>query len=264
MGEHFKPGNVVRGNFRRRQSNKGGGTAWLSPEAYRALSREDKMALAVRRQLRGHERRHGPTPARLRKGYYARQRWTWFAIVCAIGAVSGWSFGPWPTGPAVVAPTADIRWGEAQTVPQAVADPGDAAWAARATGQDWAPDRGSGSRAPAERIAFTFCHNGGGTNCVVDGDTFYLNGDKIRIADIDAPETHDYDCASELERGQRATRRLQDLLSSGSIRLASTGRDTDSYGRKLRTVEVNGAGVGEALVGAGLARWYAGGRRSWC
>lgn len=99
---------------------------------------------------------------------------------------------------------------------------------------------------------------------MVDGDTFYLAGEKIRIADIDAPETHDYRCAEELERGQAATRRLQDLLSSGAVRLASIDRDRDAYGRKLRTVEVNGAGVGEALVGEGLARWYAGGRRGWC
>jgi micrococcal nuclease len=112
--------------------------------------------------------------------------------------------------------------------------------------------------------SFSFCHTGGGTNCVVDGDTFYLDGQKIRIADIDAPETHDFGCASELERGQSATRRLQDLLNSGEIRMASIDRDTDIYGRKLRIVEVNGTGVGEALVGEGLARWYGGGRRSWC
>jgi endonuclease YncB( thermonuclease family) len=36
------------------------------------------------------------------------------------------------------------------------------------------------------------------------------------------------------------------------------------YGRKLRTVEVNGTGVGDALVNEGLARPYAGGRRPWC
>ena len=122
----------------------------------------------------------------------------------------------------------------------------------------------SGRTGGGAAIAFTFCHAGGGTNCVVDGDTFYLAGEKIRIADIDAPETHDYRCAEELERGQAATRRLQDLLSSGAVRLASIDRDRDAYGRKLRTVEVNGAGVGEALVGEGLARWYAGGRRGWC
>jgi endonuclease YncB( thermonuclease family) len=37
---------------------------------------------------------------------------------------------------------------------------------------------------------FGACGFGKHRNCVIDGDTFYLNGDKIRIADIDAPETN--------------------------------------------------------------------------
>ena len=39
---------------------------------------------------------------------------------------------------------------------------------------------------------------------MVDGDTFWIAGQKVRIANIDAPETHDYRCASELELGDRA------------------------------------------------------------
>ena len=34
---------------------------------------------------------------------------------------------------------------------------------------------------------FGFCHTGGGENCVVDGDTFWIDGNKVRVADIDAP-----------------------------------------------------------------------------
>ena len=46
--------------------------------------------------------------------------------------------------------------------------------------------------------------------------------------------------------------------------LSGIGRDRDRYGRRLRIVAVDGVSVGETLVGEGLARWYAGGRRSWC
>ncbi len=100
---------------------------------------------------------------------------------------------------------------------------------------------------------------------MVDGDTIYLNGDKIRIAGIDAPETHDYGCASELDRGERAASRLQALLNSGGqVTLTSIDRDEDQYGRKLRNVAVGGADVGDTLIGEGLARAYGGGRRSWC
>jgi endonuclease YncB( thermonuclease family) len=108
------------------------------------------------------------------------------------------------------------------------------------------------------------CFIGGGYNCVVDGDTIWLEGVKIRIADIDAPETHDYHCASEKELGDRATVRLHELLERGSITLQPIDRDEDRYGRKLRIVLVNGTSVGDALVSEGLARWYAGGRRPWC
>ena len=76
----------------------------------------------------------------------------------------------------------------------------------------------SGAPANAEAgviHSFGFCHTGGGTNCVVDGDTFYMDGDKVRIAGIDAPETH-YACASENPAlGDAATEELQALLNSG-------------------------------------------------
>jgi endonuclease YncB( thermonuclease family) len=99
---------------------------------------------------------------------------------------------------------------------------------------------------------------------VVDGDTIWLRGQKIRVADIDAPETHDFRCASEKALGDRATRRLHDLLESGPITLLPIDRDEDVYGRKLRIVQVNGKSVGDALVSEGLARWYGAGRRPWC
>lgn len=114
------------------------------------------------------------------------------------------------------------------------------------------------------RVSFSRCHVGGGYNCVVDGDTIWLRGEKIRIADIDTPETHDYGCQSEKDLGDRATVRLEELLEAGTITLQPIDRDEDQYGRKLRIVLVNGESVGSALVGEGLARWYEGGRRSWC
>jgi endonuclease YncB( thermonuclease family) len=126
---------------------------------------------------------------------------------------------------------------------------------------------GSQTSAPAEggvRAHFSFCHTGGGYNCVVDGDTLYLKGVKIRIADIDAPETHDPRCADEKSLGDRATQRLIRLVNSGEVTLAPIDRDEDNYGRKLRIVKVDGESVGDTLVVEGLARWYEGGRRPWC
>jgi endonuclease YncB( thermonuclease family) len=86
----------------------------------------------------------------------------------------------------------------------------------------------------------------------------------VRIAGIDAPETHDYRCRSELKLGERAARDLQALLNSGAVTMTSIDRDRDVYGRLLRNVSVDGRDVGEALIAAGVARAYANGRRSWC
>jgi micrococcal nuclease len=111
---------------------------------------------------------------------------------------------------------------------------------------------------------FISCHTGGGTNCVVDGDTIWMDGEKIRMADIDAPETHPSRCAEEARLGNAATERLQVLLNAGPVELASADRDTDRYGRKLRIIMQHGRSVGAVLVDEGLARTWEGRRRPWC
>ena len=111
---------------------------------------------------------------------------------------------------------------------------------------------------------FGLCHSGGGVDCVVDGDTFWLGGEKIRLADIDTPETHPPRCAEEAELGERATLRLQALLNAGPVTLVAESRDTDRYGRKLRVAMRDGESLGDTLVAEGLARRWTGSRRPWC
>ena len=111
---------------------------------------------------------------------------------------------------------------------------------------------------------YGLCHTGGGRNCVVDGDTFWMDGVNIRVADIDAPETHPSRCPREEELGRRATLRLQELLNRGPVTLAATDRDEDTYGRKLRIVLQGGKSVGQSLVDEGLARRWTGSQQPWC
>ncbi len=118
--------------------------------------------------------------------------------------------------------------------------------------------------AETNKAHFGYCHQGGGYNCVVDGDTFHYQGQKIRIADIDTPETHPPKCAQEARLGDLATQRLQSLLNAGPFALEQIGRDTDVYGRQLRIVTRNGASIGDDLVREGLARYYGSGRQPWC
>lgn len=101
-------------------------------------------------------------------------------------------------------------------------------------------------------------------NCVVDGDTFWFGGEEIRIADIDAPETHPARCPEEQDLGDEATRQLHDWLNAGAFSFESIDHDTDRYGRKLRVVRRGGSSVGDRLVSQGLARWWQGRRRPWC
>jgi endonuclease YncB( thermonuclease family) len=112
--------------------------------------------------------------------------------------------------------------------------------------------------------AFALCAEPPRTTCVVDGDTFWLAGEKIRIADINAPETHQAACPAEREHGERAKRRLLALLNAGPFELAIEGRSQDRYGRALRVVKRNGVSLGERLVAEGLAEEWKGRRGDWC
>jgi micrococcal nuclease len=111
---------------------------------------------------------------------------------------------------------------------------------------------------------YPLCSSSIRRNCVVDGDTFYTAKNKIRIADIDAPETHPPRCALEADLGDRATTRLSELLSAGSFELVRADRDEDRHGRKLRIIIRNGRSIGDMLVSEGLARKWTGKRRPWC
>lgn len=111
---------------------------------------------------------------------------------------------------------------------------------------------------------FALCGPGPRQTCVVDGDTFWLQGEKVRLADINAPETHGAGCAEEQARGDAATRRLIALLNQGPFELSAEGRDRDKYGRLLRIATRHGRSLGAQLVAEGLAEPWRGRRSDWC
>lgn len=99
---------------------------------------------------------------------------------------------------------------------------------------------------------------------MVDGDTAWIGGVKVRVADIDAPETHPPRCRAEAELGERATLRLAELMNAGPFDVARVDRDEDRYGRKLRVLLRRGRSLGARLVAEGLARTWDGRRHPWC
>lgn len=109
---------------------------------------------------------------------------------------------------------------------------------------------------------FALCNRPPHRDCVIDGDTFYLGRQSIRIADIDAPEVSPPRCIYEADLGQRATTRLYALLNAGPIEIR--GDKTDKYGRQLRTIYRDGRSIGGILVSEGLARKWTGKRQPWC
>ena len=117
----------------------------------------------------------------------------------------------------------------------------------------------------ASSDAFRLCAGRRQPNCVVDGDTIWHGGVKIRLADIDTPEVFSPRCASEAALGRQATERLLELINAGPFEVVPSGsRDADRYGRKLRVLERHGRSLGDTLIAEGLARPWDGARRSWC
>lgn len=108
---------------------------------------------------------------------------------------------------------------------------------------------------------FPICSKNKRVTCIVDGDTFWFRGEKIRIADINTPEVTSPKCAAEAELGARATNRLQELMNEGPFTLSGTAHDR--YGRALKTVLRGGHSLGATLVDEGLAENWRGYKRNW-
>jgi len=99
---------------------------------------------------------------------------------------------------------------------------------------------------------------------VIDGDTIDLAGERIRIENIDTPETGGRaECPYERTLAERATARARDLFDAAAeITVIRSGEDR--YGRTLARIVLDGADVGETLVAENLAVEWAGRQHDWC
>ncbi len=111
-------------------------------------------------------------------------------------------------------------------------------------------------------ISFPICPPSGvRITCVHDGDSFIIERERIRIADIDTPELNGQ-CEDERRRAILARDRLRELLNAGAIEVRRQGKDRN--GRTLALILRDGRSVGLQLVEEGHARRWEGRRRSWC
>lgn len=108
------------------------------------------------------------------------------------------------------------------------------------------------------------CGSGRRINCVVDGDTVWLDGEKIRLVNIDAPEVKAR-CPAEGRRASAATQELAFLLHRQPIRVHRRGEDR--FGRTLAALSTPAGDVGDLLVRRDLAVTWRGRREpaeTWC
>lgn len=114
----------------------------------------------------------------------------------------------------------------------------------------------------AASVQFGQCYNSDGQNCVVDGNTIYVDHARVTIAGIEAPEINGARCQKERDRGIAAAVALSGLLQSGNVTVSPTFRD--EYGRAVSKVGVNGRDVADYLNSHNLVRAYTGERQDWC
>lgn len=97
---------------------------------------------------------------------------------------------------------------------------------------------------------------------VTDGDTIRVAGQVVRLVGFNSPETYRAACAREQTLGDRATRRLEQLVAAGNLDFArvrcscpsgTEGTSECNYGRACGTLRANGKDVGAVLISEGLA-----------
>jgi endonuclease YncB( thermonuclease family) len=99
---------------------------------------------------------------------------------------------------------------------------------------------------------------------VMDGDTVRLHHQKpdVRLVGFNAPETKRAQCEAERELGDKATRRVRDLVRDQPLdfeRVACScppgkeGTRFCNYGRWCGTLKAGGRDIGDILIAEGLA-----------
>ena len=103
---------------------------------------------------------------------------------------------------------------------------------------------------------------------IIDGDTVALpGGERLRLLDIDAPESFRSSCEAELVAGLKAKERLRQLLRDQDVTIERSGRDR--FKRTLGRLFTEDGDVGEILLTERLALPYVPGRKAerdahWC
>lgn len=103
-------------------------------------------------------------------------------------------------------------------------------------------------------------------NCLVDGDTIWIDGKKLRMIGYDTPEPTTHICGgkAEVALANKATARTLELLNTKSWTVQYSGDIDNTGSRELITIFVEGRDLGEILIKEKLARRWPDGHEFWC
>src|SRR5690606_32485822 len=91
--------------------------------------------------------------------------------------------------------------------------------------------------------------------CLVDGDTIWIAGEKLRMEGYDTPERQIHICGGEvaIALAHRASYRVIELLNSSDWTV-EYGESDNTGTRMLVTIRIGGRDIGDILIAERLAR----------
>lgn len=104
---------------------------------------------------------------------------------------------------------------------------------------------------------------------VIDGDTIEVcnasGPERIRIANLDAPESYRPACAKEKLAGIKAKQAAIQFFVRPSVDLEIKRRIVDKYGRSVADVSVNGIDFRQHMIAEGHGvQWRFNEKHDWC
>jgi len=104
---------------------------------------------------------------------------------------------------------------------------------------------------------------------VIDGDTIEVcnasGPERIRIANLDAPESFRPACAKEKQAGVLAKQAAVQFFVRPNVDLDINRQSTDRYGRSVADVSVNGTDFRQYMIAAGHGvEWRKNKKHNWC
>ena len=86
-----------------------------------------------------------------------------------------------------------------------------------------------------------------------DGDSGTMDGDRFRLANVDAPEIGNPECEAERKRGREAKRAVRQMTGRGRV-VIQREYEPDRYDRRIVDLYVDGEDLAQTLMERGFAK----------